>query len=208
MPCSPHKGPKRGMATVPSTQQSSAEAVGAALACGGQRNGTAWETPPPLTRSGRGAVVVGIASGRLEGPKGPKQITWGWASNGRVALSALGSGCACPTAVIAFCPSAQHAALLRAPWDCASLCPLPRCSLVLRALQGYAHILGSGHSLPEVLGGGGGRGAPLPTPPPVPARKTQCSGATFRRAFSLKNIEPHRITTFRPKRSGTFRQFR
>ena len=38
-------------------------------------------------------------------------------------MSALGSSCACPTAVIAFYPSYQRPALLCASLDCSSLCP-------------------------------------------------------------------------------------
>ena len=77
----------------------------------------------------------------------------GGASNGQVALSALGSGRACPAAVIAFCPSAdarrfhsascvQRSALAPAPAIRADCWPLP----------GYAYILVSGHSLPVLHG--------------------------------------------------------
>ena len=45
------------------------------------------------------------------------------ASNGQVAMSALGFGCAYPTAVIAFCPSCQRPALLWASYDCAFSSP-------------------------------------------------------------------------------------
>ena len=52
----------------------------------------------------------------------------GGGSNGQVAVSALGSGRACPTAVIAFCPSRRDTALLQYEVCCqdqpSSLCPL------------------------------------------------------------------------------------
>ena len=47
------------------------------------------------------------------------------ASNGQVALSALGSGCACPTAVIAHCPALSVRRFSRS-----------RCSLMFGALPG------------------------------------------------------------------------
>ena len=77
----------------------------------------------------------------------------GGGSNGQVAMSALGSGRACPTAVIAFCPSRRSTALSRYEIWCqlqpSSLCPLS--TLELWALQGYACILVKGHSLPVLL---------------------------------------------------------
>ena len=77
----------------------------------------------------------------------------GRASNGQVAVSALGSGGACPTAVIAFCPSRRCTALSQYEVCCrvqpSSLRPLS--ILALWALQGYAYILVKGHSLPVLL---------------------------------------------------------
>ena len=54
-----------------------------------------WGTPPEPP------VVAGQGSRH-----GCQEVGGDGASNGQVALSALGSGRACPTAVIAFCPSA------------------------------------------------------------------------------------------------------
>ena len=81
------------------------------------------------------------------GPEGPK------ASNGQVAVSAFGSGCACPTAVIAICPICQCSAEPQLEVCSAvhpsSLCPLA--AFASWALQGYACIQVKGHSLPVVL---------------------------------------------------------
>ena len=75
------------------------------------------------------------------------------ASNGQVATSSLGSGRACPTAVIAFCPSRQCTALSQYE-ACCQIWPLsllPLSILALWALQGYACIQVRGHSLPVLL---------------------------------------------------------
>ena len=81
-------------------------------------------------------------------------------SNGQVAVSALGSGCACPTAVIAFCPSCQRPALHWASCACSLRALLPRCSLALRTLPGHVYIPGGGEggSVPDPndCGAGGG----------------------------------------------------
>ena len=75
------------------------------------------------------------------------------ASNGQVAVSAFGSGCACPTAVIAICPICQCSAEPQLEVCSAvhpsSLCPLA--AFASWALQGYACIQVKGHSLPVVL---------------------------------------------------------
>ena len=77
----------------------------------------------------------------------------GRASNGQVAVSAFGSGCACPTAVIAICPICQCSAEPQLEVCSAvhpsSLCPLA--AFASWALQGYACIQVKGHSLPVVL---------------------------------------------------------
>ena len=74
-------------------------------------------------------------------------------SNGQVAVSAFGSGCACPTAVIAICPICQCSAEPQLEVCSAvhpsSLCPLA--AFASWALQGYACIQVKGHSLPVVL---------------------------------------------------------
>ena len=75
------------------------------------------------------------------------------ASNGQVAVSAFGSGCACPTAVIAICPicqcSAEPQLEVCSAVHSSSLCPLA--AFASWALQGYACIQVNGHSLPVVL---------------------------------------------------------
>ena len=72
---------------------------------------------------------------------------------GQVAVSTLGSGRACPAAVIAFCPSCQCSALLlsvrRAHVHPTTLPPLA--TLAVRAILGYVCILVRGHSLPVLL---------------------------------------------------------
>ena len=77
----------------------------------------------------------------------------GGAQNGQVAVSAFGSGCACPTAVIAICPICQCSAEPQLEVCSAvhpsSLCPLA--AFASWALQGYACIQVKGHSLPVVL---------------------------------------------------------
>ena len=79
--------------------------------------------------------------------------TPGLTSNGQVAVSAFGSGCACPTAVIAICPICQCSAEPQLEVCSAvhpsSLCPLA--AFASWALQGYACIQVNGHSLPVVL---------------------------------------------------------
>ena len=61
-------------------------------------------------------------------------------SNGQVAVSAFGSGCACPTAVIAICPicqcSAEPQLEVCSAVHSSSLCPLA--AFASWALQGYA----------------------------------------------------------------------
>ena len=61
-----------------------------------------------------------------------------WASNGQVAVSAFGSGCACPTAVIAICPicqcSAEPQLEVCSAVHSSSLCPLA--AFASWALQG------------------------------------------------------------------------
>ena len=75
------------------------------------------------------------------------------ASNGQVAVSAFGSGCACPTAVIAICPicqcSAEPQLEVCSAVHSSSLCPLA--AFASWALQGYACIQVNSHSLPVVL---------------------------------------------------------
>ena len=65
-------------------------------------------------------------------------------------MSALGSGRACPTAVIAFCPSCRRAALPQyEAWSHVQPSSLfPLAVLALWALLGYACIPVRGHSLP------------------------------------------------------------
>ena len=103
----------------------------------------------------------------LDHPRHHRHMLWwggGGASNGQVAVSAFGSGCACPTAVIAICPicqcSAEPQLEVCSAVHSSSLCPLA--AFASWALQGYACIHVNGHSLPVVLlwwgGGGGGVG--------------------------------------------------
>ena len=67
-------------------------------------------------------------------------------SSGQVAVSALGSGRACPTAVIAFCPSGRNSALSQCE-SCSReqfSCLQPLHLRALRALLGQAYIFGGG----------------------------------------------------------------
>ena len=54
-----------------------------------------------------------IFTASLRNPAGENPVGGGGCSNGQVAMSALGSGHACPTAVIAFCPSCLTACQIR-----------------------------------------------------------------------------------------------
>jgi hypothetical protein len=95
--------------------------------------------------------VTGTPDGQTVTPQ--QADRGGWASNGQVAVSAFGSGCACPTAVIAICPICQCSAEPQLEVCSAvhpsSLCPLA--AFASWALQGYACIQVKGHSLPVVL---------------------------------------------------------
>ena len=89
-----------------------------------------------------------LAQGHFEG----KRTSLG-ASNGPVAVSTLGSGRTCPTAVIVFCPTCQCSALPQGDlWaQVQPLTLLPLALLAFWALQGYTCILVRGHSLPVLL---------------------------------------------------------
>ena len=83
----------------------------------------------------------------------PRRSLWTGPQNGRVVMSALGSGRACPAAAIAFCPSCQCPALPQCEVRCqvqpSSLRPLT--VLAFQAPLGYACIPVRGPSLPPVL---------------------------------------------------------
>ena len=74
----------------------------------------------------------------------------GGASNGQVVVSALGSGRACPTVVIAFCPSGGNSRSQCESCSCEQfLHPQPLHLRALRTLLCQAYIQVSGHPLPE-----------------------------------------------------------
>ena len=85
--------------------------------------------PPPVLEVGLGCSTgrswrcgsrhkPGSCASKKRNPLEGGGFSGGGASNGHLAMSALGSGSACPTGVIAFCPSCRCLALRWASFDC------------------------------------------------------------------------------------------
>ena len=83
-------------------------------------------------------------------PVDTSRCTYLWASNGRVAMSALGSGRACLTAVIAYCPSMPWSTQFQSTY----VLPMPALPPLCK-LAGSTGVSGS-PGLCVLVGEGGG----------------------------------------------------